>query len=258
MSGHFRWGGWALCKVCLVICSTHHLFNLLAVLWAAKMLICLAMGECFENGEMEVITLSTRQIKYFAYPHANIRTITIEYLPVFQLPAWFLDTVLYSSRWSAMWHLWAPPYPTFGSNSTAGCRKRLSTSYRSCPHSGILTKIPQENLCHVGRSCQTLFRGYFSRSLCLIQEHSLHRGSGAPKSTTPAPQPPVWWKWPPMKCTLREPGLDSVIRLLFPSYPKFLTAFSHWVWLEPSLWGQWSSQAVHTHLSEGKFIPSGM
>lgn len=161
MSGHFRWGGWALCKVCLVICSTHHLFNLLAALWAAKMLICLAMGECFENGEMEVITLSTRQIKYFAYPHANIRTITIEYLPVFQLPAWFLDTVLYSSRWSAMWHLWAPPYPTFGSNSTAGCRKRLSTSYRSCPHSGILTKIPQEHLCHVGRSCQTLSHGPF-------------------------------------------------------------------------------------------------
>lgn len=124
-----------------------------------------------------------------------------------------------------MWHLWGPPYPTFGSNSTAGCRKRLSTSYRSCPHSGILTKLPHQQLCHVGRSCLTLSHGNFSHSLCLIQEHSLHRGSGAPKSTTPAPQPPVWWKWPPMKCTLRESALDSVIRLLFPSYPKFLTAF---------------------------------
>lgn len=123
-----------------------------------------------------------------------------------------------------MWHLWAPPYPTFGYNSTACCRKGLSTRYRRClTLSGILTKIPQQQLCYVGRSCQTLSHWEFPSAW--VRNIPCTGALVFPNPPLLHPQPPAWWKRPPMKCTLRESGLYSVIRLLFPSYSKFLIAF---------------------------------
>lgn len=143
VSGQFGWGGRALCKVCLAICSTPHLFNLLAFLWAAKTLVCLAKGECFENGEMEVITLSTKQIKYPAYPQANHWTSTCTSVSC------LISGQSFILADGGECGICEPlPIPLLDPIPTAGCRKGLPNSYRGC-----LTLTVEFSLKSLSSSC---------------------------------------------------------------------------------------------------------
>lgn len=192
MSGQFGWGGWALCKVCLAICSTLHLVNLLAVLWAAKMLICLAKGECFQNGEMKLFHLAQGKLNTLHIHRPTLEPSPLNICLHFSfLPDFWTQSFIPADSVECGTCEFLPippldPIPQLGPGKGSPPATEVALPSQWNSH----CKILQQQLCHVGRSWQTLFHGDFSQSLGLIQEYSLPGGSGAPTSTPPAPPAP--------------------------------------------------------------------